>query len=195
MQINKSLNLVIPIIRSDETKLYIHSTPILQETFEQYHLCLSKTFSAFARHGLDPRSGPSVAAMILKDVAKDTARAPGLSWWEGPDGVGGEGGLMAEIVRLSNAIVPSKDKGWGTTPLSVALDQKLIDEEEKSEALNALTFFIVVSAAAPRVDRPRLVRGMAAIYELQITSLDSTEFAASLRTSTTVESTGEKLPA
>ena len=83
--INRHLNIVIPIVRADETKLYIHATPIRPETFEMYHLVMAKTFSAFAHNGLDPMSGPSVAAMILRDVAKSTMRAPGVDWWEGND--------------------------------------------------------------------------------------------------------------
>jgi hypothetical protein len=188
--IDKSLNLVVPIVRADETSLYIHSTPIRAETFEMYHMVLAKTFSNFAQNGLDPRSGPSVAALILKDVAKSTARAPGLDWWSGPDGVGGERGLMAEMTRLSNALVPTSN-GWTTIPLQNALEQGLMDPDEKSEVMNLLTFFMVVSLVAPRVDRARLVRGMAAIYELETTSSTSTEYAASLRTSTPDASTGE----
>lgn len=193
--VDKRLNLVVPIIRGDETTLYIHSTPIRPETFDTYHLVLAKTFSSFAQNGLDPRSGPSVAAMILKDVAKATPRAPGVDWWDGPDGVGGEGGLLAEITRLSNAVVPTKDKGWSTLPLQSALDQKLIDDEEKSEVMNLLVFFTVVSLVAPRVDRARLVRGMAAIYELQTTFSNSTEYAVSLRTSTAAGTIGASAPA
>lgn len=192
--IDKRLNLVVPIIRADETKLYIHSTPIRPETFEMYHMVMAKTFSAFAQHGLDPRSGPSVAAMILKDVAQNTARGPGMNWWDGPDGVGGESGLMAEIVRLSNVLTPQADKGWGTIPLAMALEKQLVDPDEKTEAMNLLVFFTVVSLVAPRVDRPRLVRGMAAIYELQTTLLNSTEFAVSLKTSTIAVSSGENKP-
>lgn len=189
--IDKRLNLVVPIIRGDETKLYVHSTPIRPETFEMYHMVMAKTFSAFAQNGLDPRSGPSVAAMILKGVAKDTARGPGVDWWEGDDGVGGKAGLMAEIMRLSNVLTPQPDKGWGTMPLAAAIEKGLMDPEEKSEAMNLLVFFTVVSLVAPRVDRPRLVKGMAAIYELQTTLLNSTEFAASLKTSMIAESSGE----
>lgn len=190
--IDKRLNIVIPITRDDETLLYIHATPIRPETFEQYHLVLAKTFSSFSVNGLDPRSGPSVAAMILKDVAQTTSRAPGVNWYDGPDGVGGEGGLLAEMIRLSNAVVPTKDKGWSTVPLRTALDQKLIDEDERMEVENILAFFSVVSLAAPRVDRARLVRGMAAIYELSTTYYNSTEYVSSLRISTADETTGEK---
>lgn len=195
MQIDRRLNLVIPIIRDDETRMYVHSTPIRPETFEQYHLVLAKTFSSFAQNGLDPRSGPSVAAMILKDVAQATARGPGLNWWDGPDGIGGEVGLMGEIVRLSNAVVPDKAKGWGHVPLQTALDQQLIDDDEKSEVLNLLVFFTVVSLVAPRVDRARLVRGEAAVYELQITLSNATEFAISLRMSKDDATSGERVPA
>lgn len=188
--IDKKLNLVIPIVRGDETKLYVHSTPIMQETFERYHLVLARTFSSFAQNGLDPRSGPSVAAMILNDVAKETSRAPGLNWYEGPDGVGGEAGLTAEFIRLSNAVISTANTGWTTMPLLSAFENNLIDAEEKSEVLNLLTFFMVTSLVAPRVDRPRLVKGMAAIYELQTTLLNSTEFSRSLKTSTTAGDTG-----
>lgn len=191
MLIDKKLNLVCPIVRGDKTTLYIHSEPIRKETFEQYHLVLAKTFSAFAQNGLDPRSGPSVAGLILNDVAKATPRTPGVDWWEGPDGVGGQSGLIAEMLRLSNAIVPSIDNGWTTLPLQTALSQNLISEEEKSEVLNLLAFFTVVSVTAPRVDRKNLIEGMAVIYELQTTSSNSTEYATSLKTLTVAVPTGE----
>jgi len=192
--INRNLNLVIPISRGETEKLYIHSTPIMPETFERYHLVLAKTFSAFAENGIVVTSAPSIAQMVLKDVATSTYRSPGLNWWDGPDGVGGEGGLLAEMVRLSNIITASGD-GWTTMPLQTALDRKLIDAEEKSEVLNILTFFTVVSRVPPRADRDRLVRGMAAIYELLTTFSNATEYAASLKTSMPDEIIGENVPA
>jgi hypothetical protein len=192
--INRQLNLVVPINRADQTKFYIHSSPIRPETFDFYHLVLAKTFSAFAHNGLDPMSGPSVAAMMLRSVAKSTSRGPGVNWWDGPDGVGGERGLMAEIRRLSNVILPDDKNGWTNIPLQQALDKGMIDEEERSEVVNLLTFFTVVSLVAPRVDRPRLVNGMAAVYELRTSYLSVMEFANSLKTSTTEENTGEKDP-
>lgn len=195
ISIDKRLNLVIPIIRGDQTRLYIHSTPIMPETFQTYYLVLAKVFSAFAQNGLDPMSAPSVAAMVLKDVAQNTSRATGLNWWDGPDGVGGESGLMANIIRLTNAVLPGKDAVWSSTPFQLALDQKMIDDEEKSEVMNLLAFFTVASLVAPRHDRARLVRGMAAIYGLQTTLSNATEFSVSLRTSTAGATTGEKVPA
>lgn len=191
LAINRQLQIVIPIIRGDETKLYVHASPIRHETFETYHMVLAKTFSALAQNGLDPRSGPSVAGLILTDVAKNTARAPGISWWEGNDGVGGPAGLLAEMIRLSNAIVPSAERGWVPMPLQLALDKGLVDEEERSEVTNLLTFFTVASRVAPRADRERLIQGTVVIYELLSTFLNATDFATSLRTLKAEEPSGE----
>lgn len=193
--INRHLNLVIPIRRADETVMYVHSTPIRPETFEKYHMVMAKTFSSFAQNGLDPRSGPSVAALIMTDVAKSTTRAPGLNWWDGPDGVGGEAGLFADIRRLSNAIISNAGNDFGSMPFQQALDQGLLDDDEKREVMNMLAFFTVVSLVAPRTDRELLVKGMAAIYELQTTSSNATEFAASLKISTPDAIIGENAPA
>lgn len=192
MNIDKRLNLVIPLSREDGSRLYVHSTPIRQETFELYHLCMAKTFSAFTHHGLDPMSGPSVAAMVLKGVAMSTPRTADSSWWDGVDGVGGPAGLMSEITRLSNVLTPTAEKGWDIVPLASALEQELMSEEEKSEVMNLLTFFTVVSLTAPRVDRQRLIRGMASIYELQTTFSGCTEFVLSLRISTAEDASGKK---
>jgi hypothetical protein len=190
VSINRKLNLVVPILRGDKTELYIHSVPIMPETFKVYHLVMAKTFSTLAQNNLDPRSGPSVAAMIMEEVAKSTWRLPGMNWWEGPDGVGGEAGLMAEIIRLSNVIRPTKEAGWQSIPLQSAINQNLIDEEERMEVINLLCFFTVVSLMAPRADREKLVKGLAAIYELQATYSTSTDWINSLTTSTVEETTG-----
>jgi len=189
--INRHLNIVIPINRADETKMYVHAMPIRSEVFETYHMVLAKTFSAFAHNGLDPMSGPSVAALVMRSVAETTPRITGGNWWEGPDGIGGERGLFSEIRRLSNVILPVEGEGWKTIPLQSAFDKNMIDQEEKMEVTNLLAFFTVASLVAPRVDRQRLVLGMATIYELQTTFLNCTEFANSLKTSTQDENTGE----
>lgn len=194
--INRQLNLVVPLDRPDGTTLYVHSSPLGQPTFEVYFMVLAKTFSALAQNGLDPRSGPSVAALILKETAQNTARMPGQNWWDGHDGVGGPSGLLAEMVRLSNVCVPSPDGGgWTTMPLQQAFDRKTVDEEEKQEVLNLLTFFTVASRIAPRVDREKLIQGMSVIYELRTTYSNATDYATSLRTAKTEESSGESAPA
>jgi hypothetical protein len=191
MKIDRKLNLVIPIAREDGTSLWVYATPIRKEIFERYYLVLAKTFSQLARNGLDPRSGPSVAALLLRDVAMETSRDQDLNWWDGDDGVGGKAGLLGEIVRLSNCLVGTPDNGWQTTPLQEALDKQLVTDEEKSEIMSLLVFFTVSWLVAPRQDRTILVEGMAAIYRLEITSSTFTEWKTSLTTPTPAESTGE----
>lgn len=196
IEINKSLNLVIPIVRDDETVLYIHSSPIKYETFERYWKVLGKTYSEFTQHGFDPRSGPSIAAMCLKEVAQNTARGNGGNWYDGDDGVGGSAGLIAEIIRLSNVLVPQANRnGWSVTMLQTVIDQGMLTEREKNRAINLLVFFTVCSQVAPTVDAPKLIMGMAFVYELQTTLLTLTEFAASLKTLTTDANTGAKIKA
>lgn len=194
MKIDRKLNLVIPLEREDGTSLWIHSTPVRKEVFEMYYLVLAKTFSNLSRAGLDPRSGPTIAALMLKEVAATTARDAESNWLDGDDGVNGKAGLLAEIVRLSNCLVGTVDGGWKTVPLQEALDKNLISDDEKSEVMNLLAFFTVSSLIAPKADRPILVNGMAAIYRLEVTSSGFSEWASSFKTRTRVESTGEKTP-
>lgn len=193
--IDRKLNLVVPLVRGDETKLYVHSEPLLRQTFEFYYLALSRTFAQLAQHGLDPRSGPSVASFVLKDVALNTPRLrPGeqiANWWDGQDGVGGSAGLLAEITRLSNVLVPTTDKGWAHTPLQTAIDQRLISEGEKAEVLSLLTFFTVISWAAPWADRDSFVKGTAFYSSSEATYSSATDYANFLKISTTAAATDE----
>lgn len=190
MKIDRKLNLVIPIEREDNTTLWIYASPVRKEVFDTYFLVLARTFSMLSRNGLDPRSGPSVAARMLKDVAINTPRYADVNWWDGDDGVGGKAGLLAEIVRLANCLVGT-DAGWQTIPLQEALDKGLISDDEKSEVINFLAFFTVSSLVAPRADRPILVNGMAVIYRLETTFSSFTEWANSLKTQTQGEISGE----
>lgn len=190
MKIDRKLNLVIPLEREDGTTLHIYATPIRKEVFETYFLVLAKTFSALSRNGLDPRSGPSIAALMLRETATATERTFESNWWDGDDGVNGKTGLLAEIVRLSNCLVGTPDNGWQTIPLQDALDRKLITDEEKSEVMNLLVFFTVSSLIAPKQDRTILINGMAAIYRLESTFLIFSEWASSYKAQTQDANTG-----
>jgi len=193
--INRKLNIVLPIARQDRTTLYVHATPVLTETFETYYMVLAKTWADFLQNGLDPRISPSVAMLTLKRIAKETQRASGINWWDGPDGVGGDRGLIAEITRLSNVIAKADGKGWGTLPLQQALDQGLVDEDEKREILNLLVFFTVVSHVVPKRDREGMIMVVGKIYDLATTSCSVTEYAASLKTSTIAGASGGSVQA
>ncbi len=174
MKIDRKLNLVVPVDRHSG-KLYVHSTPISSETFETYALVLAKTFSSIYSEGLGSIAGPRVAAIQLKRIALS------IDEWEGPEGV--ENGLLQEIIRLSNVVVPD-EKGWQTLPLHDALSKDLIEGDDFSEVMNALVFFTLVSSMHRRNQIATILKGIGPLWDTQTTSLSSTEFAASLTTST-----------
>ena len=186
MEINKKLNLVLPV-----GDAYVHSTPISQEAFARYYLVLSKTFSKIYTEGLGIAAGPRVAFYLLQDVArdlggdKDDARAISLA--------DVENGLVAEIVRLSNLVSLTSD-GWKTVPLQEALDKGTLDEEDRDEVMNALTFFTVAWAMHRRTDRVAILASAMSLWGGRLESSNSTAFAASLPTSIETESSGPKMP-
>ena len=178
MQINKALNLVVPLDGGG----YVHSTPIGREVFETYFLPISKTFSGIFAEGLNVLAGPRVASLMLKKVAVD------MGVWDGVAGVGN--GLMAEIRRLTNVLLPT-ESGWQTVPLDVALSRQMISQDDYAEAEGSIVFFICISAMHKRSLIEPTLAGMCSLWESQITSLNCTEFASSLPTSTETDSFGE----
>jgi hypothetical protein len=180
MRINKPLNFVIPLYDGDQPYCWVHSTPIRQETFERWHLLIAKTFASIYGEGLDYRVGPRVASLRLRGIAE------AMGQWEGPQGA--QAGLVAEIRRLTNVVDPSRPD---VVPWQVAVDQKMIDPSDVSEVENAVTFFTVASHMHRRHELKTVLEGAAGIWSAQVTSSNCTEFSASLRTSTAVESTGE----
>lgn len=186
LTIDRKLNLVMPIDRGD-SKIYVHAMPISTQVFEKYYLVLAKTFSAFAENGIIVTSAPSVAKLVLKQVSEETFRETGDNWWNGDDGVGGRVGLIEEIIRLCNVI-----DGDTVRPLKDLMTSGLIDEDTASDLISLLIFFTVASRVPPKGDRERLIRGMASIYRLQALYLSAMDFLNSLKTSTSVDSTGKE---
>lgn len=188
MRLNAKLNIVFPV-DTDAGTVHVHSTPLDRATWEQYYLVLSKTFSRLFTEGLSVVAGPPIAAMLLRQVAQETAAPGGGNAWDGPDGA--SRGLMAEIRRRTNVTV-STDRGWETVPYEVAVREKRIDEDDAAEVENVLVFFIVTSAVLRRADKMEpILDGMSRLWDVLPTSLNSTEYAASLPTSTEAASTGE----
>lgn len=189
MKIDKRLNLVVPLEQEDNTTIYVHSIPIGWEIFDRYFLVLSKVYASFWSEGLSAISGPRIAAKMLRTVAQNTARAPGVSWWEGEDGV--ENGLMPEIQRLTNILILTPE-GWHPRPFQEAIDRKILSEEDISEALNQIVFFTVCSVVAPKETRDRLIAGGAVMSNSQTTSLLPMDFVKSLPILTETEDIGKK---
>ena len=183
MQIDKRLNLVVPVYQDGDKVLYVHSAPIRRETFERYFFVISKAFATIYQKGLGAMAGPRIAAMLLKKIAQEDGE------WEGPLGV--ERGLFAEIHRLSNVIAPG-DKGWEQIPFEEALRLKLIDDDDASEIENAICFFILASAMHRKTELTGVLEAVKGLWGAQTTSFNSTEYIASLPTLIPVESSGEK---
>lgn len=183
MRIDKKLNIVIPFPRSGEGTLYIHATPIMRETFETYFLPISVAFTRLWQEGLSVISGPRVALMMLKKASEERRI------WDGPDGV--QAGLVEEMKRLTNVVVRGP-AGWSTVPMYSAIEQKLITDEERDFAENAVTFFTLVSAMQNQRQVAAVLEGMNDLWGTQSVLYNSTEFAASLTTSTGEENTGVK---
>lgn len=193
MRISRSLNLVIPVDGTELGTVYVHSTPISREIWKQHWLVLAKTFSRIQQEGLGSVAGPKVAAEMLEEVARDTrGRNGSRNAWEGPDGV--ENSLLPEIRRLTNVVIPNGDGGWVTAPYEDVLRKDTLPDEDKDEILNAIVFFISSSSLTSKSLREEILNGMALLWGAQIVSVNSTEFARSLPTSTETANSGETVP-
>lgn len=178
MQISRALNLVLPIPRGDTT-IYLHSMPISYEVFRANHKIISTAYFEVMREGPEYAAGvaPMVAAMALEDAGKMVAERAGGT------GDGGVRSLLAEIQRLSCIIAPS-DNGYETLPINVALQRGTITQEDWREVENALVFFILISAMTRRSAVETFLNMMLPMFNALTTSLNPTEYFASLPTLT-----------
>ena len=203
MRIDNKLNLVIPIYGSEVAKTdadgkavladgkpvkiqpviaYVHSTPLPAETVEKHFLILGQTFSAIFNQGLGAAAGPGMAMRLMKRIAQRTGE------WEGDDGV--ERGVIEEMRRCTMVIVPGPS-GWTPIPLQVAVDRKVIDDEDRMEVENAIVFFISVSGTLFRAERKTMLQSACDLWSAQISSLSASAFAASLPKSKGTGNSGE----
>jgi len=190
MQISKTLNLVVPI-QTDSGTIYVHSRPILRETFKQYCIILAKTLNTLYAEGISQGTGPSIASMVLETIAKENEPAnPPHDWngngstWSGKFGV--KHGLMEEIRRLSNVIVPTA-QGWQSVPISEAIKQGYLSDQDVEEAEGYIVFFTCVSHIHKRNEIEPLLSALGRVWDTQVTSSSVTEFYASLPTLTAPE--------
>lgn len=185
MKIDRHLNLVQTVDQGGGELLYIHSIPIARETFERYYLVIARSFAALYKNGLDFMAGPKVAMYVLRDTAKE------LGTWEGPGGV--EQGLVAEMRRLSNVLLPGPT-GWVTVPFQEALDKNMLSPDDAAEVESAIAFFICNCAMHKRSTLLQILDGMVGLWGAQTTLSNSTEYARSLPTSTGTDSSGTTAP-
>ena len=178
MKIAKNLNLIIPV-RTEKGNGWIHATPISKEVFKEHFFILGKTFSAMFSDGLGVVAGPRVAFLMLEKISCDS----GI--WEGDKGV--RNTLVNEIIRLANLVYPVEGKGYDTIPLDMALEREIV---ELDDVAGELVFFTCVSS----INSPEQATGtmdvVNGIWSTQCSSLNLTEWIASLPTLKSAASSG-----
>ncbi|HBA9545071.1 TPA: hypothetical protein J1385_003742 [Escherichia coli] len=178
MKISRNLNLIIPV-RTEKGNGWIHATPISKEVFKEHFFILSKTFSAIFSEGLGVVAGPRVAFLMLERISRDS------NAWEGDKGV--RNTLVNEVIRLANLVYPVEGKGYDTIPLDMALEREIIDLDEVA---GELIFFTCVSS----INSPEQAKGtmdvVNGIWSTQCSSLNLTEWIASLPTLKSAASSG-----
>ncbi|GAB0719241.1 hypothetical protein NB16F79_23590 [Escherichia coli] len=178
MKISRNLNLIIPV-RTEKGNGWIHATPISKEVFKEHFFILSKTFSAIFSEGLGVVAGPRIAFLMLERISRDS------NAWEGDKGV--RNTLVNEVIRLANLVYPVEGKGYDTIPLDMALEREIIDLDEVA---GELVFFTCVSS----INSPEQAKGtmdvVNGIWSTQCSSLNLTEWIASLPTLKSAASSG-----
>lgn len=180
-KLDRKLNIVLQLENG-----WVHSTPISYSVFEKYFMALSKTFASIYSDGLGAMAGTRVAYLVLKRIAEREDQ------WEGAEGI--ENGLMNEIYRLTNVVIPKEGGGWQMQPFYDVKQQGLLDESEQSEVINSLVFFTLVSSMHRKKEQISTLSLMTKLWGGQTTLLSCTEYMNSLQTLIPVANSGENVP-
>ncbi|MDE2105748.1 MAG: hypothetical protein KGL39_51465 [Patescibacteria group bacterium] len=179
MEIDRNLNLVLPVVRADGVTCYVHAQPIGHRVFKDNYLVIAKTFSAIYSEGLHVIGGPRIAGMMIRDVAANLGVAEKV-----------ELSLLAEIRRLANVCLPGPH-GWETIPLEEAVRKQVLTAEDSDEVEGVLCFFTLAWSMHSRREVKEILSTVAGLWSGQITSSTLMEYVVSLQTSTRDEPTGE----
>lgn len=177
IKIDKALNLVVPIETESHGTVYVHSTPIRTETFKRYFLLISKTLNSIYSEGLHTVAGPRVASLMLQSVAGE----------RGEDGAPTQADeLLAEIRRLTMVQIWG-DNGWESVMLDVVKSRGLLSEDEADEAEGFIVFFTCIYHVHRKTEISAFLQPMQTLWGTQTTSLNATEYRASLPILTPLE--------
>ena len=194
MQINEKLHLVIPVeiepgavvkdAAGKETyvpgkTVYVHSAPISHDLYKRYFIAISKAFAEVMAQGA-PALALRNASLWLEKVAAD------MGQWDTDGGV--RDGLLAEVKRLTNVLVPSP-QGWTTIPFQQATE--ILGEEDTAEVENAVIFFTLALWSLRKRERREMLETAATLLGGLITSSGFTAYRDSLPTSNVTVSSGE----
>jgi hypothetical protein len=174
MKLDRKLNLVW-LLEREEGVVHVHSTPISKAIWDRYYKVISRTYIDMLENGglWMAQMGVRVARMSLEDTAKT------MGVWEGKDGV--QQGLMNEITRLTNVIVPLEGS-WDSVPMQEAIDKGFFEEDERSEVENAICFFTVCYASMPKNRAQEMLEMISDLFGAVLTSSNATEYQSSLPT-------------
>lgn len=175
-EINRKMNIVVTA-ESDDGVSYVFSRPLSKEAIRVNKLILGKVFASIVSEGFGALAGPGVAYELLKETAGDR--------WEGPSGV--RNTLVNEIIRNSEAFVPTEEKGWETYPLDVAISRGMIDEDDVLGELIFFTCIWALSKTGPAIVMSKMANGL---RDSAFTSLSATEWMRSSLISKTGEPGG-----
>lgn len=172
-RINNRLNVVIPVDFAQGSG-WVHCVPVSRDVFEQY-------FDVFARALTDTYASGAqlMSARIAYLQLRRTAQRMGV--WDTEGGV--EKGLLPEIRRLTNIIIP----GQPAMMMGKALRDGVINEEDVDELMGPVIFFTLAYWVNRKQDLPEILQVVGRVWGLQTTSLNCTEYADSLPTSTEEE--------
>lgn len=192
MKLDRALNVVLQV-DGPKGSVWVHATPIGRAVFERYFLAISKAFIAIYEHGAAfiAGAGPRIALLTLRKVSTD------MGIWESAPGMldGVENGLMGEIRRLANVLVPASAGGWETIPFHEAKARGYLDDTDAAEVESFLVFFTLIWSMHRRAEAELMLTSVSEMLGLLTTSLTPTDYANSLQTSTGTDSTTSKAKA
>lgn len=193
MELNKRLNIVVPVERADGRGIsHVHAMPISRDSFREHFLLISKTFAAIYNQGLGALGGPRVAAMLMRRLAENAVDPQAPADVKLAAGQQVED-LLAEIRRLASVAAPGLNgSAREVVPLEEAVRRGALDPDDVEEVENILVFFTVSSSMQRGEELATVCSMMSRLWDSQTTLLSCTEFIASLPTSTATAPTGAK---
>ena len=185
MKISKDLNLVIERPQEDGTVLRVHSMPIPLSVYEDNALMIAEAMMRVYGARITFSAAPRVLAPEMRKVAAERARARGDD-----ERMPNEyDALLAEIHRRTMVLVPRPD-GYEPMLFDEAVKRDALDEDDVAEVDGAILFFSAAWRFHGKADRRGVVTGAAQLWSGSVTSSNSTEYQASLGTSTQAASSG-----
>lgn len=179
MKLNRRLNLVLEVERENGSTVHVHHTPIPEEVYnEHWQVIVDAVSSAYMRNWMPPAAVRVGAKLLLTSAEKFGVKERI------------ERDLLSNMWRMTNVILPTSE-GWRPTPLDVVTASgQGLEAEDIEEVKQYIAFFTCASWVHPRKELEPLLYQMLRGSGAQFTSLNSTEYATSLPTSTPGDSSG-----